>query len=113
MSQPTHATPSWLASLAPAAAKAIKAHAYTSIAEVREAIMSGSLDPEFSPNLGVKTFRVICAWCDVPIPRRRAPQVPRVASPQALARAKRTLERAGYTVLAPATVLVSRDTVDV
>lgn len=91
----------WLAGLAPAAAKVIKAHGYTSVADVRAAITSGSLTAEFSPQLGEKTLRQICVWSGVSVPPSRNPHVPRIASPQALARAKRTLERAGYTVLAP------------
>ena len=94
-------TDAWLAGLGPRAAFAIRQTGLPSKDAVRDAIESGALSPEFTPQLGARTFLDICSWCGAAAPRRRPPSPKPVATPTTIAKARRTLERAGYTVIGP------------
>lgn len=88
----------WLAGLSPHAAYAIKQNGMESKKAVREAITAGTLTPEFTPQLGVRTFLEICAWSGAKVRQRPPPRPIPPATERTIAKARRTLERAGYSV---------------
>lgn len=94
-------TVAWLKGLSPRGAYAIKVSGLATKESVREAIAAGALTPELTPQLGNRTFLEICAWCGVETPRRPPPMRKPAASEKTLAKARRTLERAGYVVIKP------------
>lgn len=72
---------------------------YTCREDVATAIASGSLSVD-SPNIGPRVMAAICTWLNIPEPKVQ-PRPRRAPSQKAIETARRTLERAGFTVIAP------------
>lgn len=90
--------PEWLKGLPHRSMRTLLQYGYSSKEEVAAGLANGSLSAEL-PGVGQKMLTALCAWLDMPMPRR--PDVHKMPTKEAIARAKRTLERAGFTVLAP------------
>ena len=90
--------PEWLKGLPHRSMRTLLQYGYSSKEEVAAGLSSGRLSAEL-PGVGEKMLAALCAWLNMPLPER--PEAHKIPTKEAIARAKRTLERAGFTVLAP------------
>lgn len=90
--------PEWMKGLPHRSMRTLLQYGYSSKEEVAAGLASGNLSAEL-PGVGKKMLAALCAWLDAPLPKRV--EVHKVPTKEAIARAKRTLERAGFTVLPP------------
>ena len=87
----------WMQGLPHRVMRTLIQHGYVNKAQVSAALENRELTAD-QPDVGAKMLASLSAWLGVPLPARSDAKV---ATAEAIARARRVLERAGYTVVPP------------
>jgi len=88
----------WMQGLPHRVMRTLIQHGYVNKAQVSAALESRELTADL-PDVGAKMLASLSTWLGVPVPPRAGNS--KVPTAEAIARARRVLERAGYTVVPP------------
>ena len=88
----------WMQGLPHRVMRTLIQHGYVNKAQVSAALENRELTEDL-PDVGEKMLASLSAWLGVPLPTRSANA--KVVTAEVIARARRVLERAGYTVVPP------------